>query len=291
MKKTDSDDDKLKPKKTKIINTKQTIKTDSDDDKLKPKKTKNKGEKGEINVLKILYNLSNSDNNIEKLISLFGNDACEGITFLNIETLQKMTNINEIKKTSSLYKADCALKFNKTQQLIYISIKCVHGAMPAILNHTPRSAKVFQESGSLYSELHDLDKIIKKMNIEREIGNTGEDIQISKLNFSEKEKKCICNVLQYFIFDGTGSKKSQRPANSILEISDPSDIKKWTFFRCDDDIKKLTYTQLLYNRVILSLRNKGMTNNKLNEPWIFKENKNNSIVEKGSLHARITKIK
>jgi hypothetical protein len=43
------------------------------------------------------------------------------------------------------------IKFKKDDMYINCSIKCYHGAKPSILNHTPRSANVFQNGGDLFT--------------------------------------------------------------------------------------------------------------------------------------------
>ncbi len=86
--------------------------------------------------------------------------------------------------------------------------------------------------------------------------------------------------------------KSKYPANSILEIQEPNDIKKWKFYNCIDNKKKNEYVKNIYDRIILSMRDKGMPNKKnvLCDPWIFRQMKENEIIkEKGSLHIRLKK--
>jgi len=166
----------------------------------------------------------------------------------------------------------------------------MHGAMPTILNHTPRSAKVFQEGGALNKNLDLLDKLIYLMNKERIDGNVGEDIHICKVLplLNDELKKNLIEVVKYFMFDGSGSKNANNPANSILEIYDPNNTNKWKFINCDDDNYKIKYVESLYDKLVLSLRDKGMpkNKNKICEPWIYYQNKSK---EKGSLHIRLKK--
>ena len=63
-------------------------------------------------------------------------------------------------------------------------------------------------------------------------------------------------------------------------------------FNCNNYKSKLKYSRSIYNRIIISMRDKGMPKNKniLCEPWIFYQEKENNIIkEKGSLHIRLTK--
>ena len=251
----------------------------------------NKGEKGEISVIKTIFNLC-KNNDIDKLTTIFGNNASDGIIIYNHELNKPINNDNEIKNSTSGNKADFVFKFIKNNIFMYCSIKCEHGAMPAILNHTPRSAKVFQKDGYLFSELNNLDNIITYFNNQRKNGNVGEDIYIKNMNISKKYKQSIIKTITYFLFDGTGSGISKCPSNSILEVIDPNDINKWNFYNCNNYKSKLKYSKSIYNRIVISMRDKGMPKNKniLCYPWIFFHQKENNIIkEKGSLHIRLTK--
>lgn len=240
----------------------------------------NKGELGEICVVQQLYNLP-----IDTLINLFGGDADQGIQLLNMELKIPVTNINLIKKAPSASKADCLIKLNKTNELIYISIKCQNGSPPTILNHTPRSANVF--SNDLKDELNLLDIIIDKLNQKRINNEVGEDIQIKNINLSEDEKTCIINTVTYFTFDGSGKCKSKYPCNGVLEVKNVTKPDTWKFIKCNLIEDKKMYVQSIYDRLIISLRDKGMPKNIPESciPWIFESN----IKKKGSLHIRLKK--
>jgi hypothetical protein len=155
----------------------------------------NKGEKGEVVAIKKIYNLSKI-NDIKSLKLIFGDNADNGIIMYNIKTNEKIEKISDIKKAKNRSKSDFIIKFIKNNIYVNCSIKCYHGSMPSILNHTPRSAKVFQDGGDLFSELKNLDTLICYLNKERTDGNVGEDIHIKKMNMSEESKKCI---IHFFI--------------------------------------------------------------------------------------------
>ena len=250
----------------------------------------NKGETGEISVVKNLYNLAEV-NDMHKLIEIFGTDASYGIELLNMQTGNKISTINDIKKAPSMSKSDCLIKFKKTNEIMNISIKCLHGSNPAILNHTPRSANVFQKNGELNSHLPILDKFINMINQKRLKKEVGEDILIKKIKIQDETKECIIDTVKYFMFDGTGSKKSKYQCNSILEINDPADIKSYIFVRCATYNDKKIYVNKIYERLVISMRDKGMPakKNKICEPWIYISKSNNNIKEKGSLHIRLSK--
>lgn len=243
----------------------------------------NKGENGEICVIKMLITIKDD---YKKLINIFGEDAVNGIEIYNMTTLEPISNINSITKSKSISKSDCLIKIKKINKFIYISIKCHHGSSPSIINHTPRSAKVFQINNVLYSELNNLDKLIELLNIYRKEGIVGEDICINKIVISDDIKNSLISTIRYFMFDGSGSKLSKYPCTAILEVTKPSDILTYKYTLCDTINSQHAYINSIYDRVVISMRDKGMPTkrNILCEPWIFKHNKQNIIKYKGSLH-------
>lgn len=248
----------------------------------------NKGELGEICVIKKIYSMI-EDNKIDDLVKIFGDVAKGGLKLLDIESKKSIKTIECIKKAKSISKADCLLEVIGTHNLLYVSIKCEHASPPTVLNHTPRSAKCFKKGGDLRQYLGRLDKIIKRLNNKRYDGTVGEDICLANVDMSDNSKRCIANIVSYFMFDGTGSRKSKYPCNSILEIRDPTDTSLWKFRICDCAEKKITYVCEIYERLILSMRDKGMPSkhNKVCEPWVFYQEENDK--EKGSLHIRLKK--
>ena len=79
-----------------------------------------------------------------------------------METNQKITDINNLRKASSCFKADCKIRMIRTGNIYTSSIKSKNGTNPAILNHTPRSAKIFREDGLLHDCIDCLDKVIEE---------------------------------------------------------------------------------------------------------------------------------
>ena len=179
-------------------------------------KNKNEGEICEIAVIKKIFELiTNKD--IKQLEKIFGKDAEENIILYNSLKVE-IKNINQITKAPAGTKADFIIKFIKTESYINISIKSKYASPPAILNHTCRSAVVFCVNGDLFDELKILDEIVKIMNTKRINKEVSEDIKINNLKLNDNQKQCLMNVIKYFIFEGTGSKKSISPANAILDI-------------------------------------------------------------------------
>ena len=253
------------------------------------KNNKNIGEKDECLVLLILY-LINDINYFDKLREIFGEEASEGISILNIDTDDEIVDIDKLpQKAPCDYKADCKIKMKKTNNVYSISIKSKNGANPSIINHTPRSAKIFQEGGILNNVVSCLDKIIQEYNDKRKKKFFSEDTLISELtclNNDNSLKEQFLEVLSYFVFDGSGKGYSKCKADAIITYKSDKII----FKKCDNIQNKKEYIESIYDKIIISLRDKGMPKviNEYCKPWIFDDIKpDGSIKYKGSLHIRI----
>ena len=248
----------------------------------------NKGEKDEVLVLLQIHYL-NKTKQYDKLIEIFGEEASEGVSILNIDTNDEILDINELSKAPSCFKADCKIRMKKTQYIYRISIKSKNGANPAILNHTPRSAKIFKEDGILYEYIPWLDKILKEYIDKREKKIIKEDTLITNLACLEEDyllKNNFIELLVYFVFDGSGKGHSNCKSNAIINYQKD----KISFIKCDNIEEKKAYVKSIYNTMVLSLRNKGMPKimKEYCKPWVFHDIKSDgSIKHKGSLHIRI----
>ena len=154
---------------------------------------KNKGEKDEVLLLIDLYHL-NEMKDYDKLREIFGEDASEGISIHKIDTNDEIIDINKLSKAPSGYKADCKIRMKKTNKTYCISIKSKNGANPSILNHTPRTAKVFKETGALYNCVPFLDKILQEYNDKRINKIIGEDTPISNLRCLKEDSSLKENL-------------------------------------------------------------------------------------------------
>lgn len=247
----------------------------------------NKGEKDEVLLLLKLYHL-NETNQFDKLTEIFGKEASQGIRMLNIYTNDEIVDINKLSKARCGYKADCKIIMKKTKNVYTPSIKSKNGANPAILNHTPRNAKIFQEGGILYNYICCLDKILKEYIDKRKDKIIGEDIPITNLVCLKDEllKEIFIKILIYFVFDGSGKGYSRCRANAIISYQHD----KITFIKCDNIDEKKEYIKSIYNTIVLSLRDKGMPKllQEYCKPWVFDDIKSDSSIKhKGSLHIRI----
>lgn len=238
----------------------------------------NKGEQNEVLlIIELLY--LNKTKQYSKLINIFGDQANEGITILNMNTKQPINSYSEITKSKSQNKADCIIKINSNNIIYKPSIKSIKNAKPSILNHTPR--KTFINNQKLNPYVNSLDILLKEY-IEKRTNNIiSDDVNINKLSCINNIKDDIIKVLSYFIFNGTGVKESNISADSILIFSKDN----IHFVDCTTDDKKIIYVKSIFNNCILSIRDKCTPINicELNKPWtITKDNKN-----KGSLHIRL----
>ena len=248
----------------------------------------NNGEKDEVLFQIELFHL-NETGQYDKLGGMLGDEALEGIQLLSVETRDIITDINTISKAPPKYKSDCMIKMNKTEYIYYISIKSKNHANPAILNHTPRTAKVFQPDGILNKYVDALDIILKEYIDKRTDKLIGEDISITKLECLKDEPLIyseFVNVLSYFVFEGSGKGDSMCKPNSVVYYENG----KISFIKCRNIEEKKEYIESIYNEIVLSLRDKGMPKQicEYCTPWVFNDyNSDGTIKYKGSLHIRI----
>ena len=226
----------------------------------------------------------------EYCVSIFGDKAQEGIEIINPINGRPYEHISEIpRKTKGASKSDITILLIKTQELRHISIKSMRGKEPSILNHTPRSANVFQV-GHLKDEIINLDILAKEYHTERKKegkDKKGEDIKLCKLTSytaNEDVKKSILTTLKYFIFSGTGTKKSNPECNAILVMK--KDGSK-TYNSCTTEEEKEAYIKnyIDLDNCVLSFRNKGMRKKSLEQdmPWVSQYGNKDC----GAIHIRL----
>jgi len=245
----------------------------------------NIGEKDEVlTIIRLFY--YNKSKQYDKLIEIFGDEACEGLSIID-ETENVITDINKINKAKGCLKADVIIKMKKTNETYRLSIKSKNGANPAILNHTPRSAKIFN-TGCLNKCMKSIDILMQEYIDKRTQKMIGEDIQLNTLE-SMKDSTILADVkelLSYFVFDGTGKGDSSCKANSILYY----EKNNISFIKCCEVEEKIKYIESILNSCIISLRDKGMPKTITDNcnPWVFKDcQENDNIKYKGSLHIRM----
>jgi len=210
---------------------------------------KNLGERDEILSQLDLYHI-NETNQIDKLIEIFGEEASEGISILNIDT-DEIVDINKLSKTSSSYKADCKIRMKKTGNIYCSSIKSTNCANPSIINSTSRSK--FYNNVELKEYIPSLDALVcqylddpdNKSNNKSEV-----DRRLTDYKLNDKQKDDIVRVIAYFMFEGTGTGFSEIQANSIIEYNND----KLIFRCCDTEDKKKDYVLENWDRYIISIR-------------------------------------
>lgn len=249
----------------------------------------NVGEKDEILVKQDLYHLSQSEDR-QGIVTLFGQQASDGIEILDYRSGQKFRCIGDIAKEPSSCKADILIKMVKTGVVYASTMKSDRGAPPALINHTHRGAKVFREGGPLHKYLQSLDTLVGEYINNRKSGSTGEDIPLMSL-VSMKNPTINTDfkkVLAYFVFEGTGSSQSSSKANSVLYYSKEGESE---FTDCRSLETKLRYIDTIIDKCIVSLRNKGMPKKKNTfcKPWTYEHTTGATISYKGSLHIRLSK--
>lgn len=190
-----------------------------------------------------------------------------------ILAIQEECNIN---KTSKESKADIFINN------IGISLKSKTGGNPSIINHTHRKGFInLLKRENLGFDISTIDPLINKYWELREAG-TGEDIPNTNLSpfFDSSEMK---KLVTYFAFDGTASYESKYKAQFVLHFNlnkgKHIDFNNWILYG------KNHFIDLIWNKLIFSVRSKGLTKDKDNKVWIRMIDKK----EKGTLSVRLKK--
>lgn len=186
---------------------------------------------------------------------------------LSAEDLIYVCNSIQANKAGRFAKADVFING------IGISVKSERGAAPSLINHTTRD-KILRVMKLIDSPILPLDQIVDKYWNLRLNGIIGEDIKNTDLNSPFNDVKTSFPVLKpllnYFAFDGTGSRDSSEPAEFILSMQCPDDTNTWTYYTKEDFIDSV------WSKLVFSLRSKS-TPQELNEenvthqlmlPWI-----------------------
>lgn len=153
-------------------------------------------------------------------------------------------------------KANKAGRFAKADVFINgigISVKSERGAAPSLINHTTRD-KILRVMKSIDKPMLPLDQIVDQYWNLRLQGVIKEDIKNSDVNspFADMVEcfPVLKPLLNYFAFDGTGSKDSTEPAEFILSIQSPNDTNTWTYYSKND------FVDSVWNKLIFSMRSK-----------------------------------
>lgn len=133
------------------------------------------------------------------------------------------------------------------------SLKYTSAMPPALINHTRRSGWEFAANVKGVN-LIGLDSLIADYWKKRASGLIGEDVANSDLNSPFKNHfSILLPFLEYFIFEGTGSRLSMHPASEVIEFSDPCIYSTW------DILDKNNLIKNIWPRLVFSMRSgKGM---------------------------------
>jgi|688.fasta_scaffold193407_2 hypothetical protein len=202
---------------------------------------------------------------------------------LSEEELNIFCKKNKIKKAGAHSKADVYINSEP------YSVKYTNSAPPAIVNHTNRLGWEFAANVKNIS-IDNLDKIIDEYWQKRIDGVIREDVANTE---SESpfavNKKDLLPYLEYFSFEGTGSKLSNHKANAVIEFSNPCFEETWKI------INKLDFIDSVWDRLVFSLRSKKGMPSDINSKRIS-EDERKSILKwsrdidgnlKGALHIRV----
>jgi hypothetical protein len=217
---------------------------------------------------------------IKVLSSLQNNVTPATIKSLNEVDLLKLCLKNGITKASNFSKADVYIN------RIGYSLKYTNASPSAIVNHTRRTGWEFVARKKGISILP-LDILINDYWQKRQSNLIGEDISNSDpLSPFASNLNILLPYLEYFIFEGTGTRLSNHPASEVIQFSDPCNFSTW------DLLNKNQLVQNLWTRLVFSMRSgKGMVDintlpqKEAQSVMLWAKNFQGSL--KGALHVRV----
>jgi hypothetical protein len=278
--------------------------------------TPNIGEREEQKLKIHIYKLIRDGKNKE-LVNIFGSKAQGGIQLFAVNEPNKfIKELDEIGgKAGSCYKADMIIEITSSGRRWHPSIKSMKGGNPSIINHTPRSAKIFQEGGSLHYLLPKIDNVIRKYHRYRKAPCGTEEVELNGpflATLDQEDKNTLIKVIQTFMFDETGKGCSKCSADSLLVINKDN---TYTFIKLDTDEKQREYIQKNLSKFNIALvsrkglpkkiktkkeaeikcKTDGKYKIKYNQmkPWIYETDKRSrsnpegKVVLKAALHVRM----
>lgn len=177
---------------------------------------------------------------------------------------------------------------------IGISVKSQRGGNPSLINHTTRD-KILRVMQVIKQPILPIDKMVDRYWDLRFANKINEDTAIcdALCPFAGKSPQegltILKPLLNYFAFDGTGTRDSQSPAVLILSLESPTDISTWTFYTKDNFIDSV------WKQLVFSIRSKSTPqfpedNNETHQlmmPWIREIDHS----MKGALSVRISSRK
>lgn len=152
-----------------------------------------------------------------------------------------------VTKAPGIEKADVYLNG------IGVSLKSHRKAPPALVNHTTRPGWQFA-AANVDVAIESLDDAVARYWKQRQAGEIKEDVLNSGPTSPFWAARAeLAPMLRYFMFAGTGTRRSTAPAELVLEFTDPTNLATWI---CREPS---TVVEELWPRLVFSLRSdKGM---------------------------------
>lgn len=199
----------------------------------------------------------------------------------------------ELISVCASVKATKANLFDKADVYINgigVSVKSERGGNPSLINHTTRE-KILRVMQSIKQPILPLDILVDKYWNFRLANRINEDTCISDTicPFGSPEDKASLTILKpllnYFAFDGTGTRDSESPALFILSLDSPTNISSWHYYSKDN------FVDCVWTRLVFSIRAKttpqfidaGIKDHQLMLPWVREV----GTTMKGALSVRI----
>ena len=218
----------------------------------------NDGEKDELIVQIKLIQLKFAASEIEMLGEIqhvgFDDDYVQLPPDFRLSSLSSFSDSELVNFSDSLGISKSG-PFNKADTFINgigVSLKSNKKAPPALVNHTTRPGFEFAAMHS-GGDIDALDKMIYDYLDLRKAGIIGQDIKNSHHHSPFALNKLVLEpFLNFFLFDGTGSRLSKKPAEFILSFTDPLDTETWSLY------DKSNAMDRYWDKLIFSLRAKNM---------------------------------
>ena len=258
----------------------------------------NIGERDELitimNLIKLRDSNSYFDGYVINSISTNGNECKKLPINYDINNLISLSDCELLSETS---KYGVIKSSSKSKADVYInnvgySLKSIRGGRPAIVNHTARPG--FERvMNSIGLDISKLDEVINSYWSLRISNVIGEDVKNSNPNSPfYNHINLFKPLLNYFIFNGTGSSDSKFPASKLISIKNPLLIDTWKVY------DETNLIDLYWDKLVFSLRSKkGMPkgypnklslSGKLKKPSIDKWVKFINGNYGGALHIRVS---
>jgi len=164
--------------------------------------------------------------------------------------------LNRLASSMGILKAPTGAKADVYIDGAGFSLKSMAAAPAALVNHTARPGFEFACLNANTS-IDILDDIVDDYWEKRMEGIITEDTRISDINCPFKGyKEYMRPILEYFLFEGTGGKRSAFPADYIIEFSNPINESTYRLLTKEDAVNDV------WPKLIFSLRaKKGMPSN------------------------------